>query len=365
MRESNIELLRIVSMVLIIMHHFSVHGTFPFTPDLTFNKVFLQVFALGGKAGVVAFVMITGYFMVSSSFKLHKLGKLVGQIWFYSLAMLGVAMGLDLDTVTPYNVMLAILPFGCMSWFAQTFLVLYIVIPFINRVLHRLKHTYYLILLAALTMIWFVIPTALNLWPNLPHTTFGFKHIFSFIVFYSMGAYIKLYGASIKLCGSYITQKTGIILSIIGILGAFLGDIFVDVLAMTDPTYMKQIFYFTQNDYGFFQLLLGIGLFIVFLKAKITYHPWINTIASTTFGIYLLHDNKLVMHYMWDYIFSTYQYYDSPLLPLYAIFIVAIIFIVGMVVDYMRLAFIEKPIMKRIMLYIESSQLWMEKKVPF
>ncbi|WP_314642658.1 hypothetical protein [uncultured Veillonella sp.] len=54
MRESNIELLRIVSMVLIIMHHFSVHGTFPFTPELTFNKVFLQVFGLGGKAGVVA-----------------------------------------------------------------------------------------------------------------------------------------------------------------------------------------------------------------------------------------------------------------------------------------------------------------------
>ena len=80
MRESNIELLRIVSMVLIIMHHFSVHGTFPFTPELTFNKVFLQVFGLGGKAGVVAFVMITGHFMVSSSFKLHKFGKLVVQI---------------------------------------------------------------------------------------------------------------------------------------------------------------------------------------------------------------------------------------------------------------------------------------------
>ena len=56
MRESNIELLRIVSMVLIIMHHFTVHGTFPFTQELTFNKVFLQVFGLGGKAGVVAFI---------------------------------------------------------------------------------------------------------------------------------------------------------------------------------------------------------------------------------------------------------------------------------------------------------------------
>ena len=68
---------------------------------------------------------------------------------------------------------------------------------------------------------------------------------------------------------------------------------------------------------------------------------------------------------MWDNIFSTYQYYDSPLLSLYAILMVALIFIVGMVVDYMWLTFIEKPIMKRITLYIDRSQSWMEKKVPF
>lgn len=261
MRASNIELLRIISMILIIMHHFSVHGCFPFTPDLTFNKVFLQVFGLGGKAGVVAFVMITGYFMVSSSFKLHKFVKLVGQIWFYSIAMFGVAMGLGLDTVTSRNMMLALLPIGAMSWFAQNFLVLYLLTPVINRVLHWLQHTYYIILLVVSTVIWFLMPTVLNLWPNVPHTTFGFKHIFSFIVFYSLGAYIKLYG-------SHITKKIGIIFTAIGFVGAFLGDILVDVLAMTDPAYMKQIFYFTQNDYGFFQLLLGIGLFIYFFESK-------------------------------------------------------------------------------------------------
>lgn len=115
---------------------------------------------------------------------------------------------------------------------------------------------------------------------------------------------------------SHITQKTGIILSAVGILGAFGGDILVDVLA-------------------------------------------------TTYGIYLLHNNKLFLHHMWDNIFGTYQYYDSALLPLYAILVVALIFIVGMVVDYMRLAFIEKPIMNRITLYIESSQSWMEKKGSF
>lgn len=168
-------------------------------------------------------------------FKLQKFTKLVGQIWFYSLAMLGVAMGLGLDTVTSRNMMLALLPIGAMSCFAQNFLVLYLLTPLINRVLHWLQHKYYVMLLALATLIWFVIPTALNLWLNLPHMTFGFKHIFSFIVFYSMGAYIKLYGSSIKLCGSYITQKMGIILSAIGILGAVAGDILVDVLALSDP----------------------------------------------------------------------------------------------------------------------------------
>ena len=94
---------------------------------------------------------------------------------------------------------------------------------------------------------------------------------------------------------------------------------------MKNPEYMKQIFYFTKNDYGLFQLLLGIGLFILFLKAKIVYRPWINTVASTTFGIYLLHDNRLFLHHMWNNILATYQYYDSIVLPLYAILIVALI----------------------------------------
>lgn len=295
--------------------------------------------------------------MISSSFKLHKFAKLVGQIWFYSIATLGVAMGLGLDTVTSRNMMLALLPIGAMSWFGQNFLVLYLLTPIINQVLHWLQHKYYVMLLVGSTVIWFLIPTALNLWPNLPHTTFGFKHIFSFIVFYSMGAYIKLYG-------SHITKKIGIIFSTIGLVGAFLGDILVDVLAMTNPVYMKQIFYFTQNDYGFFQLLLGIGLFIIFLKAKITYRPWINVVASTTFGIYLLHDNRLFLHHMWDNVLATYQYYDSLVLPLYAIFVVALIFVVGMTVDYVRLAFIEKPVMKAITPSLDRIQSRVEKVLP-
>lgn len=49
-RNSNIELLRIISMLLIVSHHFSVHGDFDSLDSITmFNKVWLQFIQLGGK----------------------------------------------------------------------------------------------------------------------------------------------------------------------------------------------------------------------------------------------------------------------------------------------------------------------------
>lgn len=68
---------------------------------------------------------------------------------------------------------------------------------------------------------------------------------------------------------------------------------------------------------------------------------------------------------MWDNIFGTYQYYDSALLPLYAILVVALIFIVGMVVDYMRLAFIEKPVMKVLTPTLDRIQSRIERNLKF
>ena len=147
--------------------------------------------------------------MINAKFKLHKFAKLVGQIWFYSLAMLGVALVLGLDTVTSTNIIKSLLPIGAMSWFGQNFLVLYLLTPFINPIIHRLQQNYLRLFLLIGLVIWFLTPTILNLFPQLSHTTFGFKHIFSFVYFYTIGAYIKLYGES-------ITQKTGVLVTSIG-----------------------------------------------------------------------------------------------------------------------------------------------------
>lgn len=83
--ESNFELLRIISMLLIVSHHFVVHGGFVLPLGFSINKFVVQVLAFGGKLGVDLFVLISGYFMVKSEFKINKLIQLLIQTGVYSM----------------------------------------------------------------------------------------------------------------------------------------------------------------------------------------------------------------------------------------------------------------------------------------
>ena len=68
-RSSNFELLRIVSMIGIVFHHFLNYslGYNEFTYDtITPNSAFAAIFYLLGKIGVNIFVLISGYFLIES-----------------------------------------------------------------------------------------------------------------------------------------------------------------------------------------------------------------------------------------------------------------------------------------------------------
>ena len=55
-RESNFELLRIISMLLIVGHHYAIYSGFAFTENISVNKLIVQFFAIGGKVGVNIFI---------------------------------------------------------------------------------------------------------------------------------------------------------------------------------------------------------------------------------------------------------------------------------------------------------------------
>ena len=83
-RESGVEALRIVCMLLIIVHHMVYHGNAMSSPVLG-NKVLSRFLFVGGQTGVNCFVLITGYFL--APFRARRFASVLGQTIFYSLGL--------------------------------------------------------------------------------------------------------------------------------------------------------------------------------------------------------------------------------------------------------------------------------------
>ena len=82
-RESNIELLRIVSTLFIFVYHYMIAGAISEVYVYTNNKIVALFLSTEGQVGVNIFFLITGYFMINSKFKIRKLLKLFLQVFFY------------------------------------------------------------------------------------------------------------------------------------------------------------------------------------------------------------------------------------------------------------------------------------------
>lgn len=66
-KNSSIELLRIICIILIVAHHYCVHGISDALSYETINgyRVFLQLFGAFGKVACSIFALISGYYLVS------------------------------------------------------------------------------------------------------------------------------------------------------------------------------------------------------------------------------------------------------------------------------------------------------------
>lgn len=94
-RQSNFELLRIVSMLMIIASHLACHGVqhvldverafTAYDAGSFANRLFTSFLSLGGSAGVALFFMLTGYFVCRK--ESCSIKKVALQSAFYSFVL--------------------------------------------------------------------------------------------------------------------------------------------------------------------------------------------------------------------------------------------------------------------------------------
>ena len=329
-RNSSVELLRIIAMLFIVISHYSVHGGIDIKAlDFSFNKILLQISTLGN-LGVIIFMMISGYFMCQNKFKFKKVIKLILQILFYSL---GIYIILNILGLIPFSIsslVKATFPVLFKEyWFATAYVVIFILSPFINKVINNITRRELLIFICTLLFIWSIIPTftTCDMYGNV---------VCQFLLFYLLGAYIRKYPDNILSKNKY---KVAIISSVLLILST----LSLNLVALKYPMFNYGSFFFSR--YSILTILLGISLLSIFVDLEIN-NKYINKIATCTFGIYLIHDNNYMRGIIWPDIFHNPDFAASPYLIIHLIITVLIVFIVCGIIDYLRQIIIEKPIMK-------------------
>lgn len=85
-RQSNIELLRVISMLMVLLGHYYVLSYFGDIDTVSFNLVGMQFLGAWSKVAVDIFVIITGYFLVNQTFRWKKVLKLLSCTYFGGLS---------------------------------------------------------------------------------------------------------------------------------------------------------------------------------------------------------------------------------------------------------------------------------------
>lgn len=340
-RSSNIELLRIFSMLMIIGHHFFVHGIskMAFYSDIAYKHLsmsfikqeFLMSLFVWGGVGNGVFFFLTGYFLINSTINYSKLIKIYLQLLEYTV--LFVVLFIFLYSLNFYRfpeikktllvLVELLLPFsGGQWWFACVYIMLYFSAPLLNKIyqnLDRKKATVFIILLWAFGY----VPCYVHTWLA------GFQ---TGVFFYMLGGYVKLY-----LTNDVPSNKKFLVALIISLVFLLFAT-HINYICQIDSKRYSKLLVLVLN-FSYFVLLIPVfvvSIFFVFKNLRIQESRIINLIASTTFGIYLFHESKIGRVLIWNKIVDCYKLMDGKFFVINVLVVVFCIFSIGSMIDCLR-----------------------------
>jgi len=342
-RSSNLELLRICAIIIIIAHHYVVNsgftkGYFDFS-NVTFNMIFLQFVGFGGKMAINVFILISAFFMCKQKAIWSKLLKFILMIYFYKIVFSTIFWASGYESITLVGFYKSIMwPFMAIErGFVGGFLVLFLLIPFLNKTLEVLSQKIHLRLICLLLFLFTIA------------STFFFASSFSYI-----GWYVTLYyiGAYIKLYPNKFTESKSIALKVFwgSLLLIFLSILVVDFVG--SKIGFNNYYWMCADSNKFLALTCGLSMFLLFKNTQIKQSKVINTFAASTFGVLLIHANSDAMRrWLWNDTLQNTSYYNSSWLTLHFIISIIAIYFTSVGIDYLRIRFIEKPLFSRLNKY--------------
>lgn len=261
MRESNIELLRIVCMLMIIAHHSIVHGGI-LTIDNCFNKYVALLLVPGGKMMFVTFIVISAWFLVDKKFNLERFIKTWLQVLFYSVLFAIVASNFEIE-LNWHNWLGSFFPIiGNSHGFAATYLAFYLLIPILAILDKNMTKTQHLYLGGVLLYVEVVSLFAKGIFFN--QVVILSSELTLFIFIYFLTSYIKKY----EPFNIHNSSKFFVMLFIIWLM--IFGIFLLNTSDYRSHWYISLLMYLCNDESSLLYIIGGYCAFFCFLNIKIS-----------------------------------------------------------------------------------------------
>ena len=333
-RDKNIDFLRIVSMWMIIGFHCVYHGNAGMDAESYLVRFSAEVFYHLGELGTSCFFLISGYYIERTVFKPVKLIMMFLQMEFY-IVLGKIILTLFGNNTTAWTIIDFFPVFQSGYWFFHVYILIYLLQPFLKKLVTALDQRLLLRLIVTQLFIWSFIPTLVYSLA-LPGSTESMPYYNRYIWFlnvYIIGAYLRRYEIPIpKHDILHIAEaKRWMIL----VLPFELLILFI-IMGERGLWPFSPVFFWTPNS--LLMVFMSISLFVAFRDWKPKQlGKWCSIMASTTLGIYLLHDGELRL-FLWRELFHCNADISLTKYWGWLISVTAFVFFGGMIIDLARQA---------------------------
>ncbi len=349
-RSANLELLRIVAMIMIVLIHIFGKADLLHAPALSgANRQGFWVLETLCIVAVNCYVLISGYFLSRSTFRLGKYLRLWSQVFFYSVTLYLLYAAFSGDGFSERQFYASCMPiWESRYWYVTAYVGLYILSPGLNVLLRNASQRFLLNTLLTLFLLF-----CLWSWLRNPFFVMSGYSLLWFCMLYLTAGYLRRFAAADDPPRRYLRRY--LLLS----LGTYLLQLSIPAIADETLYYNAPLVY-----------LASVALFLGFRRLSVAdrWRPLILRLSGLTFGVYLIHEHPQVRTLLYD-AFDFHSYAASPLCIPYAIGCGLLVYTVCSALEYLRIGLfgflhVERGL-DRIAGRVESCWLAAGKRIPF
>ncbi|WP_295137965.1 acyltransferase family protein [uncultured Catenibacterium sp.] len=341
-RNTGIELLKIVSMLMVVTLHVLLFGMNYYEAHILTPKGFItNMIEAICYCAVNIYAIITGYLMVNKNPKVYRIVDLWIQVVFYliiSTMLIKIYYPQDFTKRLLFGTFFPIIT--NQFWYFTAYFIMFWCIPLYNWIINHLTIEQFRRMIMTTLSIFCIIGWFASIYGE---QVFGLNNGYSFLwitVLYFTGAGIKLYGKELFYIKKDISRNKVLLIGLLSGLSTFIAKILL--VKMTTFLFGHEIYVDIFYLYVSPTVLIESICFVFyFSKLNIRSNTLISKISGATFGVYIIHLTPFFLNYCWKYLTP---YKNTPLVSYLLIILVSVIllFTLCTVVEIIRIYVFDK-----------------------